>query len=361
MKKIILILILSLTAILAYSQNQDSKENTLVYDEQALSRAETTKIMTNANYRPNYYMSVAHRAKISGYEEFPENSLSVIKNSIMLGVNILEIDLKISSDGYVYLMHDDYLQRTTNFLDIYPGTGTGQDSYGKCDSYSWNDTKNLLLKRSDFTCSEEKIPLFRDVLRYVKNNTQAILNLDINSEEVFSATWNIVKDENAFDIVVFKTRGATVTEFKQNYYDALSDANKAKLILFPIISAKIQNIPQYYQNWENSKIPKGYEISFRDNVSATDSILLNVVKSIRNTNRVRVHAFSTLPDNYKGRYKGNVNINQCCNNAFDRRGDWEFLLDPFIESGTEHGVNGSIITDDPILLDDFYISIDRHN
>ena len=348
-------------AILAYSQNQDSKENTLVYDEQALSRAETTKIMTNANYRPNYYMSVAHRAKISGYEEFPENSLSVIKNSIMLGVNILEIDLKISSDGYVYLMHDDYLQRTTNFLDIYPGTGTGQDSYGKCDSYSWNDTKNLLLKRSDFTCSEEKIPLFRDVLRYVKNNTQAILNLDINSEEVFSATWNIVKDENAFDIVVFKTRGATVTEFKQNYYDALSDANKAKLILFPIISAKIQNIPQYYQNWENSKIPKGYEISFRDNVSATDSILLNVVKSIRNTNRVRVHAFSTLPDNYKGRYKGNVNINQCCNNAFDGMGDWEFLLDPFIESGTEHGVNGSIITDDPILLDDFYISIDRHN
>lgn len=73
--------------------------------------------MTDASYRPNYFMSVAHRAKLSGHEEIPENSLSAIKNTIEIGgIDLLEIDLKISSDGVVYLMHDDYLQRTTNNL-----------------------------------------------------------------------------------------------------------------------------------------------------------------------------------------------------------------------------------------------------
>lgn len=359
--KIVFTGILMMSTVLSYAQNNDLRSDVVVYDRQDLTREETVKRMTDANYYPNYYMSVAHRAKISGYGDYPENSLSVIKNSIMLGVNLLEIDLKISSDGYVYLMHDDYLQRTTNFLDIYPGTGTGQDNYGKCDAYTWDETKNLLLKQSDFSYTEERIPLFRDVLKYVKTNTQAILNLDINSEDVFNAAWNIVEEEDGFDVVIFKTRGATLEQFKNDYYNVLSDINKAKLILFPIISSKIPNIPQYYKEWEDSKIPKGYEISFRNNETTTDTLLLDIVKAVRTAKRVRVHAFSTLPDNYKGRYKGNVNINQCCNNAFDRRGDWEFLLDPFMEGGTEHGVNGTIITDDPVLLDDFLISIDRHN
>lgn len=326
-----------------------------------LSRKEITKRMTDATYHPNYFMSAAHRAKISGYEEFPENSLSTIKNSISLGVSILEIDLKISSDGYVYLMHDDYLQRTTNFLDVYPGVGLGQDNYGKCISYTWQEVKNLLLKLSDFTYVDEHIPLFRDVLRYVKNNSNAILNLDINSDDVFNATWKIVKEEDAFDVVVFKTRGMTLADFRSGYYNNLTETEKSKLILFPIISSKINDVLNYYQDWENSHIPKGYEVSFRDNVSKSDSLLLEVVNRIRTTNRVRVHAFSTLPDNYKGRYKGNVNINQCCNDALDRRGDWEFLLDPYVQGNTQKGVNGSIITDDPLLLDNFYISIDRHN
>ena len=326
-----------------------------------LSREEITKRMTDATYHPNYFMSAAHRAKISGYEQFPENSLSTIKNSISLGVSILEIDLKISSDGYVYLMHDDYLQRTTNFLDVYPGVGSGQDSYGKCTSYTWQEVKNLLLKFSDFTYADEHIPLFRDVIKYVKNNSDAILNLDINSDDVFNAAWEIVKEEDAFDVVIFKTRGMTLADFKSGYYNALTETERNKLILFPIISSKINDVLNYYQDWENSHIPKGYEVSFRDNVSRSDSILLEVVNRIRTTNRVRVHAFSTLPDNYKGRYKGNVNVNQCCNDALDRRGDWEFLLDPYIQGNTQKGVNGSIITDDPLLLDNFYISIDRHN
>lgn len=335
------------------------KKHSTVYDEQAMSRQETTKIMTNATYHPDYYMSVAHRAKTSGYDIFPENSLSAVKNTIEVGgINLLEIDLKISSDGVVYLMHDDYLQRTTNFTDVY--NGTGKDDYGKCSSYTWNQVKDLLLKRSDFSCSTETIPLFSDVLSFVKD-TQAILNLDINSDEVFDAAWKIVRSANAFDAVIFKLRGMSLSDFKEKYYDNLTTAERNQLILFPIISSKISNVFRYYKEWEESGIPKGYEVSFRDNKSEESIVLLDLVANIRNAKRVRVHAFSTMPDVYKGRYKGNVNIGQCCNDAFDQRGDWAFLLDPNTDGQTDDGVNGSIITDDPVLLNDFYTAIGKKN
>lgn len=325
-----------------------------------LTRAELVKRLTDATYHPNYYQAMAHRARMCGYEQYPENSLSTIENTISHGVPLLEIDLKKTSDGEVILMHDDYLQRTTNFLDAFPGIGEGKDSYGKCEAYTWQQIKNLLLKRADFTYSNEHIPLFRDIVRYIRDNTSAVLNLDIGTDDVFDAAWNIVKEENAFNVVIFKLRGMTLADFKNNYYYKLTQDQQNQLILFLVIASKIPNTMAYYQEWEQSRIPKGYEVSFRDNKSETDLLLLDIVKDIRNRNRTRVHAFSTIPDNYYGRYKGNVNIGQCCNPAFDRRGDWVFLLDPLEKGNTNVGVNGSIITDDPILLDNFYQSIYRH-
>ncbi|MDH3695667.1 MAG: glycerophosphodiester phosphodiesterase [Gammaproteobacteria bacterium] len=47
---------------------------------------------------------IAHRGIAPG---FKENTLAAIKESWMLGADAVEIDLRISSDGVVYLFHDD--------------------------------------------------------------------------------------------------------------------------------------------------------------------------------------------------------------------------------------------------------------
>lgn len=325
-----------------------------------LTRAEITKRLTDATYHPNYYQSMSHRGRMSGYDEFPENSLSAIENTVGLGVSLIEIDLKKTSDGMVIVMHDDYLQRTTNFLDLVPGVGEGKDNYGKCSAYPWSLISKLVLKRADFTYTTEHIPTFLEVLRYIRNSTSALLELDISTEDVFEAAWNVVKEENAFDVVIFKTRGMTLDHFRNNYYYKLTQEQQNKLILFLVIDARIPNTMDYYAAWEQTKIPKGYEISFRDNKSDDDLMLLSIVEDVRTRHRVRVHAFNTIPDMYYGRYKGNVNIGQCCNPALDRRGDWLFLLDPLEKGNTTIGVNGSVITDDPILLNKFYQTIGRH-
>src|SRR6187431_1738990 len=53
----------------------------------------------------------AHRA---AHNVYPENSLKAIQASIKLGVDIIEIDVKVSKDGVPFLMHDRTMDRTTN-------------------------------------------------------------------------------------------------------------------------------------------------------------------------------------------------------------------------------------------------------
>lgn len=57
----------------------------------------------------------AHRGA-SG--EAPENTLAAFQRAMMLGVEYVELDVHVSRDGYVVVIHDDTVERTTN------GSGT---------------------------------------------------------------------------------------------------------------------------------------------------------------------------------------------------------------------------------------------
>lgn len=53
----------------------------------------------------------AHRAVFQ--EEMPENSISGTQQALKKGVNMLEVDVRESKDGILYLLHDEILDRTT--------------------------------------------------------------------------------------------------------------------------------------------------------------------------------------------------------------------------------------------------------
>jgi len=54
---------------------------------------------------------VGHRGA-AGYE--PENTLRAIRKGIECGVDWVEIDVRVTKDGVIVLMHDDTVNRTTN-------------------------------------------------------------------------------------------------------------------------------------------------------------------------------------------------------------------------------------------------------
>lgn len=56
----------------------------------------------------------AHRGLISGDSSYPENTVESLRAAILMGAEIVEYDVRLSSDGTFWLMHDATVDRTTN-------------------------------------------------------------------------------------------------------------------------------------------------------------------------------------------------------------------------------------------------------
>ena len=63
------------------------------------------------NPSKNYVLAVAHRG---AWSQAPENSLLAVQRCIDLGIDIAEIDVRLTKDGHLVLMHDLTVNRTTN-------------------------------------------------------------------------------------------------------------------------------------------------------------------------------------------------------------------------------------------------------
>ena len=104
----------------------------------------------------------------------PENTLSAYKNAVESGADMVEIDVRISSDGKLFILHDASVDRTTN------GEGLAADLTMKelkaLDAGSWFDPRY----------SGERIPSFQDVLVWAKAEGVVLL-LDLKQlEETYS-------------------------------------------------------------------------------------------------------------------------------------------------------------------------------
>src|SRR4026207_847610 len=91
-----------------------SKPNSLLKGNAVMS--------TNPWLRDDRPLSVAHRGHSIAY---PENTLEAYRKAIELGVEMIECDVNITSDGTLVMMHDPTLDRTT--------TGSGRVSAASRD------------------------------------------------------------------------------------------------------------------------------------------------------------------------------------------------------------------------------------
>lgn len=153
-----------------------------------------------------YVMVAAHRA---AHNIHPENSLSAIKHSIELGIDIVELDVKTTKDNIPVLMHDGSIDRTTN-------------GSGRVEDYSLLELKEFKLVNPDGTLSEESIPTFEEVLNLIHGNIMVDVDL---------------KTDNVKPIVetVKKTKSQKYVFYFDNDYDVLKEILKLdkKAMLMP--------------------------------------------------------------------------------------------------------------------------------
>ncbi len=110
------------------------------------------------------FLKIAHR----GYSEnFPENTLLAFRKALEFGADMIELDVHLSRDGYLVVIHDDEVDRTS-------------DGKGMVKDLTLRELREL---NFNFTgCPEsvhEPIPLLEDVLDLVKG--RALLNIELKT------------------------------------------------------------------------------------------------------------------------------------------------------------------------------------
>lgn len=170
-----------------------------VYSQISLNKFPDDKIMV-----------VAHRAD---WREAPENSIAAIRKAIEKGVNMVEIDLALTKDNVLILMHDKTIDRTT--------TGKGKPS-----DYTLEEIRRFYLRDGLGVPTQMKIPTLNEVLDVTDG--KVFINLD-KAFDYFDVVYPILKKRNMFDQVLFKGT-ATYKEFNQKYREIKNEIHYMPII-----------------------------------------------------------------------------------------------------------------------------------
>ena len=128
--------------------------------QQSVGRAE--KILAEIN-DPNsdYVIVISHRGD---WRNYPENSIPAIESVIRMGVDMMELDVKMTKDSVLVLCHDKKIDRTTN--------GKGR----VCDM-TYDSLMTFNLKRAHGVKTDTlKMPTLREALLVCKD--RILVNVD---------------------------------------------------------------------------------------------------------------------------------------------------------------------------------------
>ena len=137
---------------------------------------------------------IAHR----GYSaRYPENTLAAFNGAIDAGAHMIELDVCLSRDRHLVVIHDETVNRTTN------GTGAVKaltmDQLGQLDAGSWFDPR----------FNTERLPTLAQVLDAVKG--RILVNIEIKpdafeeeapADAVERQVLDLVREKNMIDEVL---------------------------------------------------------------------------------------------------------------------------------------------------------------
>ncbi|MBT7609802.1 MAG: glycerophosphodiester phosphodiesterase [Bacteriovoracaceae bacterium] len=123
--------------------------------------------------------------KIMGHRgaknESPENTLKSIQTAIDAGVESVEIDIHLSKDDQIMVIHDNTIDRTTN-------------GSGKILSMT-------LLELKEFDAGEgEQIPTLKEVIKLVRG--KVLLFIEIKADDCEEKVVNILKEEDLSQFII---------------------------------------------------------------------------------------------------------------------------------------------------------------
>ena len=198
------------------------------------------------NPQSRYVVVVSHRGD---WRNYPENSLPAIESVIRMGVDMMELDLKMTRDSVLVLCHDGTLDRTT--------TGSGPVS-----TYTYAELQQFDLKRGHgIAIPGLKIPTLRQALQVCKD--RITVNVD-QGYDYYDQVLAITEELGMTDQVLIKS-GRTVEEVRRKLAE-----HPKNMMYMPVMSLDNSSTMPTFNAYLAAQPPQlAYELCFgelNDNV-----------------------------------------------------------------------------------------------
>ena len=120
---------------------------------------------------------------------FPENTLPAFESAFKLPVDQMEIDLHMTKDGEIVMMHDHTVDRTTN------GTGLVRDltlkEIKQLDAGAW--------KGDEFIGT--RVPTFIEFLEFIKDHPEMTYNVELKDYPLTDPEWAKVSADKSLALI----------------------------------------------------------------------------------------------------------------------------------------------------------------
>ncbi|WP_264536003.1 glycerophosphodiester phosphodiesterase [Flavobacterium sp. N1736] len=115
-------------------------------------------------------LKIAHRGA-KGYE--PENTLKAFQKALDLNADGIELDVHLSADGHIIVIHDETIDKMTN-------------GKGFVNTLSLPELKSFLIKE------KHQIPTLNEIFDLV--NKKCLINIELKSAETFTKVVDLIEE-----------------------------------------------------------------------------------------------------------------------------------------------------------------------
>ena len=223
--------------------------------EQYANRAE--KILAEIN-DPNseYVVVISHRGD---WRNYPENSIPAIESIIRMGVDMMELDVKMTKDSVLVLMHDKTVNRMTN------GKGLVSD-------YTYDSLSTLRMRRAHNVVTDSiKVPTLREALLCCKDR------ILVNVDHAYPYYKEIVELTEELGVT-----GQVLMKGKSSIDQVNEDMSKHEnnLLYMPIIDINKPKGQELFAEYQTrGVVPMAYEVCWQEPGEEMDNCVETILKS----------------------------------------------------------------------------------
>lgn len=203
----------------------------------------------------DYVVVVSHRGD---WRNYPENSLAAIESIIRMGVDVMELDLKLTSDSVLVLCHDHTIDRTT----------TGK---GRVSDITYDSIASCYLKTAhNVATADHRMPTLREALEVCKD--RIVVNID-QGFQYYDLVMRITDSLGVTNQMLIKGKKPMA------YVDSIMGAYPEKMMYMPIIDInKPKGQTLFAEYIDSDTRPLAYEVCWQTPGAELDSCLAAIKK-----------------------------------------------------------------------------------